>query len=355
MRIGLTDEQAMLRDTTARLAETLATTSADDVATGQRLDAQWHRIVELGVPALRALEYCGLDSSGVETALVLEELGRRLVAVPVLGQAVLATELLYAAEAHKEVELVAEGTWRAAPVLTADLSDFADTPQTGVALDSAGATQSLYVVRDGASRLLMCAALSVESVSGESGSTETNLDLTRTIRRLAADAVDTASPLGEPISADRWTAVQATALTAVAADLVGVMAGALDDAVRYAGERVQFGVRIGSFQAIGHLLADSLVRLEGARSCLWHAAWALDHLPADEALLAARTAKAYASAAGRDVVETAMQVLGGISITWEHEAHLRLRRTLLNRRLFGDESLQYAAIADMRINDRDLG
>ncbi|BBY76757.1 acyl-CoA dehydrogenase [Mycolicibacterium parafortuitum] len=350
MRIGLTDEQALLRETTARLAESLATTAADDVATGHRLDDQWRRIVELGVPALRAREYCGLDASGVETALVLEELSRRLVAVPVLGQGALATELLSAAGSDKEIELVAEGTWRAAPVLSPDLSDFADSPKAGVALDAAGATHVLYGIRDGAARRLMCTAL-----DDGSGSPGTNLDLTRTMRTLTFDDAEAASPLGDPISAERWTAVQAMALTAVAADLVGVMAGALDGAVRYAGERVQFGVKIGSFQAIGHLLADSLVRLEGARSCLWHAAWAVDHLSAGEALLAARTAKAYASAAGRDVVETAMQVLGGISITWEHEAHLRLRRTLLNRRLFGDENTQYAAIADLRINDRDLG
>lgn len=350
MRIGFTDEQAMLRETTARLADSLATTAADDVATGDRLEAQWRRIVELGVPALRAPEYCGLDASGVETAVVLEELGRRLVAVPVLGQAVLTTELLYAAGAHNEVELVAEGTWRTAPAMTADLSDFADAVGPGVALDAAGATHALYAVKDGDSRCVMSAALSAESCS-----TGINLDLTRTMRALSDDDVEASTPLGEPISADRWTGIQAMALTAVAADLVGVMAGALDDAVRYAGERVQFGVKIGSFQAIGHLLADSLVRLEGARSCLWHAAWAVDHLPVDEALLAARTAKAYASAAGRDVVETAMQVLGGISITWEHEAHLRLRRTLLNRRLLGDENDQYTAIADLRINDRDLG
>ena len=55
-----------------------------------------------------------------------------------------------------------------------------------------------------------------------------------------------------------------------------------------------------------------------------------------------------------DDMRTAMQVLGGISITWEHASHLRLRRTLLNRRLFGDESAQYAAIADMRLADREL-
>jgi alkylation response protein AidB-like acyl-CoA dehydrogenase len=148
--------------------------------------------------------------------------------------------------------------------------------------------------------------------------------------------------------------VQSLALTAVAADLVGVMQGALDEAVRYAGERVQFEVKIGSFQAIQHALADALVRVEGARSCLWQAEWAIDHLPADEARLAAMTAKAYAAAAGRDVVETAVQVFGGIAITWEHVSHLRVRRTLLNRRLFGDETTQYEAIADLRLAEEGL-
>ncbi|GFM16585.1 MULTISPECIES: acyl-CoA dehydrogenase family protein [Mycobacteriaceae] len=347
MHIGLTAEQEMLRDTTARLATSMATDNADDVASGDRLDGQWRRIVDLGLPALRAPESCGLDASGVEIALALEELGRALTAVPVLGQAVLTTELLHAAGADKEVELVAEGTLRMAPVLAGDLADFADSVDNGIAVDTAGATSVLFAVRDGDNRRLTSAALTA-AVS------DAGLDLTRSVRTVAADELDSATPLGDPISADRWMSVQALALTAVAADLVGVMAGALDDAVRYAGERVQFGVKIGTFQAVQHLLADSLVRMEGARSCVWHAAWAVDHLPADQALLAARTAKAYASASGRDVVETAMQVLGGISITWEHAAHLRLRRTLLNRRLFGDESVQYAAIADMRLTDREL-
>ena len=96
------------------------------------------------------------------------------------------------------------------------------------------------------------------------------------------------------------------------------------------------------------------VRVEGARSCLWHAAWAIDRLPFDEARLAAVAAKAYASAAGRDVVETSVQVFGGIAITWEHVSHLRLRRMLMDRRLFGDESVHYEAIAAMRLADRKL-
>ena len=163
-----------------------------------------------------------------------------------------------------------------------------------------------------------------------------------------------ATTTGEPIDADRWHRVEVLALTATAADLVGVMQGALDEAVKYAGDRVQFGVKIGSFQAVQHMLADALVRVEGARSCLWHAAWAIDHLPVDEARLAAMTAKAYAAAAGRDVVETAVQVFGGIAITWEHVSHLRVRRTLLNRRLFGDEATLYEAVAQMRLENEEL-
>src|ERR1700757_1362029 len=167
---------------------------------------------------------------------------------------------------------------------------------------------------------------------------------------LAASAVET----GEPIDEGRWQRVESLAMTAVAADLVGVMQGALDDAVRYAGDRAQFGGKIGSFQAVGHMLADALVQVEGARSCLWHAAWAIDQLPVDEARLAAMSAKAYAAAAGREVVETTVQVFGGIAITWEHVSHLRLRRTLLDRRLFGDEAVHYDAIAAMRLANPEL-
>ncbi|UXA19246.1 acyl-CoA dehydrogenase family protein [Mycobacterium sp. SMC-4] len=348
MHIGLTTEQELLRDTVARLAESMATATPDDIASGDRLDRQWQRVTELGLPALRAPEVFGLEPSGVETAVALEELARTLTAVPALGQAVVSIELLHAAGAEKEVELVADGTMRPAPVLASDLADFAGCGRSGIALDAAGATHALFAVSAGHNRTIRIAPL--EGSAGDSG-----LDLTRAMRAVSvAGDAETATPVGNPIDADRWARVQALALTAVAADLLGVMQGALDDAVRYAGERVQFGVPIGSFQAIQHLLADSLIRVEGSRSCVWHAAWAVDHLPPDQALLAARTAKAYTSAAGREVVETSMQVLGGISITWEHLAHLRLRRMLLGRRLFGDESAHYPAIADMRLTDPAL-
>ncbi len=346
MNIGLTDEQKLLQNTASGLAEHLATTDPSDIPSGDALADHWRQLVELGVPTLRSPSLCGLDASGVETVVVVEQLARTLCAVPVVGQAVLVTELLEAAGAQKELELIAEGSLRITPVLTVDLQRFGATEAGGVAFDAAGATHALLAIESGGAHRLVCAPLE--------DTTEEGLDLTRTLRRTPADIATSATATGERIDAERWHRVEALALTAIAADLVGVMQGALDEAVRYAGDRVQFSVKIGSFQAVQHMLADALVRVEGARSCLWHAAWAVDHLPIDEARLAAMTAKAYAAAAGRDVVETAVQVFGGIAITWEHVSHLRVRRTLLNRRLFGDEATQYEAIAQMRLENEEL-
>ncbi|GAC1395157.1 MAG: acyl-CoA dehydrogenase family protein [Mycobacterium sp.] len=341
MDIGLTDEQKLLQDTASGLAEQLATTDPSDIPDAERLEEQWRQVVELGVPTLRSPALCGLDASGVETSIVVEQVARTLCAVPVLGQAVLAAELLDAAGAEKELELVAEGSLRMAPALSLDLSEFG----SAVAFDAAGATQALLTTKSGDRRQLVCVPLEGDGAG---------LDLTRSLRSLPRDLEGSATPIGRPIDKHRWRRVEALAMVVAAADLVGVMQGALDDAVRYATERTQFGVRIGTFQAIQHLLADALVRVEGARSCLWHAAWAIEHSPADEARLAAMTAKAYAADAGRDVVETAVQVFGGIAITWEHVAHLRVRRMLLDRRLFGDESMLYEAIAAMRLADEEL-
>lgn len=350
MEIAFTDEQQLLQDTAARLGESLAVTDPGAIPSGSALDAQWGRIVDLGVPSLRARSLSGLDASGVEMALVVEQLAKAVSAVPALGQAVLATELLDAAGAEKELALVVDGALRVAPTLATDLASFGSRGQPGVVLDAAGATHALRVCDAGPERRLVCVPL----CGSDAATTSRCLDLTRVMRDVAVDPSNPGQLIGEPIGDERWSQAEAVGMTAVAADLLGVMQGALDGAVRYAKDRVQFGVKIGSFQAIQHLLADALVQVEGARSCVWHAAWALDHLAPDEARLAAMTAKAYASAVGREVVEGSAQVFGGIAITWEHASHLRLRRMLLDRRLFGDESVHYEAIAAMRLSNREL-
>jgi alkylation response protein AidB-like acyl-CoA dehydrogenase len=135
----------------------------------------------------------------------------------------------------------------------------------------------------------------------------------------------------------------------VCADLVGTCSGALEAAVTHAGSRHQFGHPIGSFQAVQHLCADQLVSVEAARSIMWHAAWAVDALVPAEALALARIAKAYCSEMARTVCEAAIQVWGGLGMTWECSAHRSLRRALLDRQLFGDERVHLAAIAADRL------
>ena len=84
-----------------------------------------------------------------------------------------------------------------------------------------------------------------------------------------------------------------------------------------------------------HLLADAHVAMEGSRSITLHAAWAVDALAPAEALAAAAAAKAYCARAARAVCETAIQVHGGIGNTWEHMAHVFLRRALLSTDMLG--------------------
>lgn len=125
--------------------------------------------------------------------------------------------------------------------------------------------------------------------------------------------------------ARRWYAL---ALTATTADIVGSARGTLALATDYAKVREQYGATIGSYQAVGHLLAESLALIEGCVSVLRHAAWAVDELPVDEAVEAARVAKIYCARSALTVCETSIQVHGGIGNTWECLAHVYLRRVL---------------------------
>ena len=103
-------------------------------------------------------------------------------------------------------------------------------------------------------------------------------------------------------------------------------------------ERKQFGRPIGVFQAVSHPCAQMLLEVEGARSAVLFAAWALDDSP-EEAPLAAAMAKAYASDAGWRVPAAALQVLGGIGFTWEHDLHFWLKRGRANAAAGGRRAL----------------
>jgi Acyl-CoA dehydrogenase, C-terminal domain len=149
------------------------------------------------------------------------------------------------------------------------------------------------------------------------------VDLTRSLAGVVESPVEL-DELSEQ-DAGRWRAL---ALTVTCADLVGAARGAHALACEYAKVREQYGATIGSYQAVGHLLAESLALIEGSISVLRHAAWAVDELPAAEAIEAARVAKIYCARAALTVCETSIQVHGGIGNTWECLAHIYLRRVL---------------------------
>jgi alkylation response protein AidB-like acyl-CoA dehydrogenase len=126
-----------------------------------------------------------------------------------------------------------------------------------------------------------------------------------------------------------------------AAEGLGAASAALDLAIAYAKEREQFGVPIGSFQGLKHVMAGAHVDRESAWASVLYASAALDEAldGADEAVA---IAKAHGARASRVVVEAALQVLGGIAFTWEHDVHLLQRRVLSAERRFGD-ALSYEA------------
>jgi hypothetical protein len=156
-----------------------------------------------------------------------------------------------------------------------------------------------------------------------------SVDLTRSV----AEVVESPAELGE-LSEDEATRWHALARAITCADLVGAARGAHALACEYAKVREQYGASIGSYQAVGHLLAESLALIEGSISVLRHAAWAVDELPAAEAVEAGRVAKIYCARAALTVCETSIQVHGGIGNTWECLAHVYLRRVLTATQLW---------------------
>lgn len=150
-----------------------------------------------------------------------------------------------------------------------------------------------------------------------------SVDFTGSLAGVAESPVELADLSTD--DAARWHAL---ALTATTADIVGAARGTVTLAAEYAKVREQYGATIGSYQAVGHLLAEALALIEGCISVSRHAAWAVDELPAAEAVEAGRVAKIYCARSALTICETSIQVHGGIGNTWECLAHVYLRRVL---------------------------
>ena len=341
MDVRLNDEHTLVQETAARLAADHALVIAPADRSALPDDRLWRALRDTGFLAMHAPEALGgAGASAVDVALVAEQLGTRLCVAPFVAQAVLAPELLTLVRRDDLVADIANGGQRLAIALDARLGELARVDENAVAWDAMHATRVISI--DQSSRLWW------REIDGDELPA---LDLTRRVRSLEPGAGHGECLSDAALSDDDRARFDALAFTIVAADLVGVMQGAVDSAVSYVRDRVQFGAPVGSFQAVQHLAADAVVLLEGSRSSMWHAAWAVDSLHPFEARLAARQAKAYCSRAARQVVEISVQLHGGIAITWEHLAHVRQRRALFLAASFGDERAHLRAIADAQLGD----
>jgi alkylation response protein AidB-like acyl-CoA dehydrogenase len=208
-------------------------------------------------------------------------------------------------------------------VLADDLARHLDSDARGTTI----AVDDRAIDARGCRRVLLLSGTTILTAELETAGAAA--DLTRLEAGLSASP----SALGEISAevADRW---QALALVTTSADLVGIARGAHAVACDYAKIREQYGKQIGSYQAIAHLLAESLALIEGSVSVLRHAAWAVDELAPAEAIRAAQIAKVYCARATRTVCETAVQVHGGIGNTWECLVHVYLRRALTSTELW---------------------
>ena len=126
--------------------------------------------------------------------------------------------------------------------------------------------------------------------------------------------------------------------------MIGGARWALETSVSYAKERVQFGVPIGTFQAIQHKLANVAVEVEGATSIVYYAAWTVDENDPGKTL-AASVAKAWCSDIYTHAAFEGIQVHGGMGFTWEHDMHLYLKRAKSSQVTFGDADYHRERIA----------
>jgi alkylation response protein AidB-like acyl-CoA dehydrogenase len=341
-----TPEQAELRRTARRLARELGPRTVADLGDRKRRERLAEAVRDAGWLELRQDAGAGSPlASGVEAAIIADALGEAVADVPFAGP-VLAADL-----ARRTGAPPLEG---AVVAFSPDLLDAAvvsgpatDTPILAVDRAAADRAAAYVLATEGEGHRLAL----VEGNGAGAGA-----DLTRAIRPLPAGApllpVADQSRLLTRADLDAWTAL---GLALTSADLVGGMRGVLDLSVAYAQDRKQYGVPIGSFQAVQHLLAEARCLLEGASSAAQYAAWAVDELAPDEARAAGRVAKAYCARAARTVCETAVQVHGGIGNTWDCMVHVHLRRALLSSQWLGDDGEQLRQIERTRLGVAHVG
>jgi alkylation response protein AidB-like acyl-CoA dehydrogenase len=367
MYFGLTVEQKDLQDSLRHFFQDKAPIGAARALLDSELGYDpelWQRMaIDLELAGLAAPEDLGgIGASFVELALVMEELGRELVCSPFFSSAVLATRALLnsedrlAAERYLPAMLTGESIATLAVIEDSGSWDLEDVALAATpAADGYRLSGHKSFVTDGAmadllfvvarSSLGLCLFAVPATATGLSRAALPVLDRTRRLGRLEFQQVP-----GVLIGVDgqaehglRRTLDEAAIM--LGAEQVGGAQRCLDMAVTYAGTRIAFGRPIGSFQAIKHKCADMFVGIEAARTSVRYAAWSAWADEGEVPFLAAAT-QAHCSEVYVQVAQQNIQIHGGIGFTFEHDAHLYLKRARSSRELLGAPEQHLARLAD---------
>ncbi|MET8572811.1 acyl-CoA dehydrogenase family protein [Streptomyces sp. NPDC004783] len=326
--------------------------------------AAWGPLTEqIGVASLAVPEeYGGAGCGAREVHVVMEELGRALSPVPYLGSAVLSVQALLASgdsgacarllprlAAGETVGALAwaeRGSWDAAAIRAEAVpgpdGGWRLTGTKEFVLDGAGAGLLLVAARTGAGLCLFEVPVDGAGVRREPSVT---MDGTRAQARIVLDRAE-GRLIGAEADGDRVLRhVLDLACAALAAEQTGAAERCLELTVAHAGERVQFGRPVGSFQAVKHRLADAYVLVESARSAAYGAACGADDGSPDLSRRAA-VAKSACSEAFSTVAGETIQLHGGIGITWEHDAHRYFKRAHGSAQLFGSPAWHRGRLAE---------
>jgi alkylation response protein AidB-like acyl-CoA dehydrogenase len=355
---AFSDEQEQLREVVRKY---LASTSPEaEVRHLMATDAGYDDLVwkdmanQLGLQGIAIPEQHGGSGFGfLELSVILEEMGRALLCAPYFSTVVLATQALLESgddeACRASLPRIASGDLVATFAVPAGVADGSAVTATehdgqhlldGVAqyvLDGCTADLVLVHAKAGDVRSSLFAIPSANALSSDvlTRTPLHSMDQTRKLARLEFHRTP-AQLVGAPGAGDDIVeAVLQKAAVALASEQVGICQWGVATSAEYARTRVQFGRPIGTFQAIKHKCVDMLLDLEAAKAVAYYAAWTVETDAPDLPLMSS-LAKAECSEAALDVATETLHVHGGIGFTWEHPAHLYLKRAESSALLFGD-------------------
>lgn len=341
-----TELATAVRNLLDRRSDSQAVRRAIEQPAGYDADLWTTLCEQIGVAALAIPEeQGGAGFTLAETHVVLEELGRALTPSPLLAS-VIASAALAGPTDYESLARIAGGT--IATLAWSGITGAATAP-VGVTWDGDALRGSVSPVLYGDSAEILLVVAEHDNGVGLFSVDPTTVTRTKVAGldpTLAFASLELDDVAAEPISLDATKILERTHLVgtlATTALQVGCAQRGLAMTVDYTKQREQFGRPIGSFQALKHRMADMLVKVQMSRSGAWAAVQAYIHDSPNADRLAA-AAGSYCSEAAMAVAAETVQLHGGIAITWEHDAHLVLKRAQALQQLFGLPHQQRASL-----------